>query len=675
MLTRLKRTPSQRSMASLLSTTTSSSSPLDRLRHELRARGLLGYIVPSEDAHQSEYVRECDKRRAFLSGFDGSAGTAAATINNAGVWTDGRYYLQAEKQLSAQWSLMKTGEKSTPSVAAWLAKEVSAAAGVAVDGSLGSIGFDPRLASITTVEGWKSTLDASGVSLVEDADGCNLVDIVWGDEKPPPQHVPVKPLGLEFSGQEAAEKLGQLREEMRKKQVQVAVVSALDEVAWLLNLRGADIEYNPLFMSFVVVTDSGDTTLCANPSQLASKATQMHLDKAGVRVQPYESVGDVLRKIKFGNATEGKEDKDFLRERKRLKTDQKNDAKVRVWLDPATCNWDVFRTVQRLGMVPVRDAPLSIQLAKSLKNTTELDGMRASHVRDGAALCSHFAWLEAQLLASDGDDSLPVLDEVTVADHLEARRAQEEHFVGLSFETISSSGPNGAIIHYAPTKGACRVVSTNELYLCDSGGQYLDGTTDITRTIHFGTPTAHERRCFTRVLQGHIALASARFPVGTEGHKLDILARLPLFSDGLDYGHGTGHGVGAYGCVHEGPQGIGMRRRRYEGGLQPSMTMTIEPGYYEDGKFGIRIENVYIVVAKETPHRYGDQAFLGFENITWAPIQTKMIVAELLSPKELAWLNKYNSRCREVLLPQLEDEPETAAWVVRETEPLAVPKL
>jgi Xaa-Pro aminopeptidase len=531
------------------------------------------------------------------------------------------------------------------------------------------------------VEAWKRALDKARVALVEDAGGTNLVDAVWGGDRPRPSLVPVQPLGVRFSGATSAHKLEQLRSAMRKKGVQVAVVSALDEVAWLLNLRGADIEYNPLFMSFVVVTEGGETTLCAEPAQLASDVTRAHLDKARVQVQPYDSVGAVLREI-AGAAGAADNDEEGKKARQRPET--------RVWLDPTTCNWDVYRTVQRLGMVPVRDAPLSIQLAKSLKNPTELDGMRACHVRDGAALCSHFAWLEAQLVRGSGGSSSSSsssrgrgLDEVTVADHLEARRARETHFVGLSFETISSSGPNGAVIHYAPTRGACSAVTADELYLCDSGAQYLDGTTDVTRTIHFGTPTAHERRCFTRVLQGHIGLATARFPAGTEGHKLDILARMPLFSDGLDYGHGTGHGVGAYGCVHEGPQGIGIRRRRYEGGLQEGMTMTIEPGYYEDGNFGIRIENVYIVVRKDTPHRHGGQAFLGFENITWAPIQTKMVAAELLSPQELAWLNGYNARCRKVLLPLLEaDEPEAAAWVVRETEPLAaaaagaaVPKL
>ena len=292
------------------------------------------------------------------------------------------------------------------------------------------------------------------VKLVEDEEGRNLVDVVWGDDKPAEPRTPVRPLGIAFSGETSSRKLSQLRAAMQKKDVQVAVVSALDEVAWLLNLRGADIDYNPLFMSFVVVTSAGDATLCAEPAQLASDETMAHLEKAGVRVKPYGSVGDVLQEIegaaRVRNETEEERDNDK--------------GKVRVWLDPSTCNWDVFRTVQRLGMVPVRDAPLSVQLAKSLKNPTELDGMRACHIRDGAALCSHFAWLEAQLLrranGESGSDGPLTLDEVTVADHLEARRAKEKHFVGL-FETISSSRQTGCGY---PLRASARNVSC-----CHSG--------------------------------------------------------------------------------------------------------------------------------------------------------------------------------------------------------------
>ena len=637
----------------------SSTSVVDLLRAEMSRAGLSGYICPSEDAHQSEYVRDVDKRRHFLSGFDGSAGTAVITMEEACMWTDGRYYLQAERQMPSQWSLMKTGEKTTPSVSAWLGKTVPGM----------KVGFDPRMSSIMTVEGWKRDLDRFDVKLVEDKDNKNLVDSVWGEHKPAPPCEPVKPLDLRFSGEESASKLAQLRSEMKNKGVQIAVVSALDEVAWLLNLRGSDIDYNPVFMSFLLVGSGGEATLCAEPSQLSSRDTKECLELAGVNVKPYGSVSEALQQI-LKNYEISAHDSGIPASRAVPKSENDNapGKKVRVWLDPSTCNWDIFRKVQHLGMLPVRDSPLSVQLSKSLKNKTELDGMRNCHIRDGAALCSHFAWLENQL--SSGKEVCDSLDEVTVSDHLEARRKREEHFVGLSFETISSSGPNGAIIHYAPRRGACRAVTADELYLCDSGAQYLDGTTDVTRTMHFGTPTAHQRRCYTRVLQGHIALASARFPAGTMGHKLDILARMPLFSDGLDYGHGTGHGVGAYGCVHEGPQGIGMRPRCYDKGLQEGMTMTIEPGYYEDGNFGIRIENVHIVVKKETLHQHGGHAFLGFENITWVPIQTKLVDTELLSPDELQWLNMYNLRCREILVPQLQSEPETVAWVMRETEPL-----
>ena len=301
--------------------------------------------------------------------------------------------------------------------------------------------------------------------------------------------------------------------------------------------------------------------------------------------------------------------------------------------------------------------------------------MTRAHVRDGAALVSYLAWLEENMengpVSAEG--TVEGMDEVSVADELERLRSKKEFYQGLSFETISSSGPNGAVIHYAPERGKCRLLNKAEMYLCDSGAQYMDGTTDVTRTVHFGTPSEHEKRCFTRVLQGHIALATAVFPVGTPGHKLDILARLPLYRDGLDYRHGTGHGVGAFLNVHEGPHGIGTGvRTHYKGGFQAGMTTSNEPGYYEDGNFGIRIENVLVAEPCETIHNFGDVKYLRFRNLTMAPLQQKLINRELLSPDEVAWVDAYHKDVRDALLPLLEGDGDERGkkFLLRETEPL-----
>lgn len=290
--------------------------------------------------------------------------------------------------------------------------------------------------------------------------------------------------------------------------------------------------------------------------------------------------------------------------------------------------------------------------------------MRACHIRDGAALVQYFAWLEQKLLANEK------IDEVESSDRLEQFRAAQEHYVGLSFATISSTGPNGAIIHYKPEKETCKVIDPNAIYLCDSGGQYLDGTTDVTRTFHFGTPTAYEKRCFTRVLQGHIAIDQAVFPKGTTGYLLDPFARQYLWKDGLNFLHGTGHGVGSFLNVHEGPHGIGIRVSYNDTPLAAGMTVTDEPGYYEDGKFGIRIENVIIVKEADTPNNFGGRGYLGFEHVTIAPIGRNLIDVDLLSPSERKWVNDYHQECLTKLTPLIAHDELATAWLKKETLPI-----
>jgi Xaa-Pro aminopeptidase len=303
-------------------------------------------------------------------------------------------------------------------------------------------------------------------------------------------------------------------------------------------------------------------------------------------------------------------------------------------------------------------------LAKALKNETEREGFRQCHIRDGAALCKFFAWLQHELTVKNNKN----LNEVSVADKLEGFRSQQDLFMGLSFATISGSGPNGAIIHYHPKSETASLLSTDLIYLCDSGGQYKDGTTDVTRTLHFGTPTEHQRRTYTRVLQGHLALGSARFPEGTFGHQLDVLARIPLWSEGLNYRHGTGHGVGHFLNVHEGPHGIGTRSTTVA--LQPSMTVTNEPGYYEDGEFGIRIENVMIVKEAKTLFNFGGSKYLEFETVTMAPYQNKMIDVSILSASEISWVNRYHQEVFDKVSPLLQDDSLAREWLYNETRPL-----
>ena len=368
-------------------------------------------------------------------------------------------------------------------------------------------------------------------------------------------------------------------------------------------------------------------------------------------VRPYETFNDTIIELSNSIAT----------------------AKPKIWLDRTSCNSAVYATAKAHGKIVDNKIMFPIALRKAIKNPVEINGMKESHIRDGAAIVRYLSWLEEQM--KDGNDGAEgILDEVAVADKLENLRSEIQHYKGLSFETISSSGPNGAVIHYAPTRGNCRKLSKSEMYLCDSGGQYLDGTTDITRTVHFGIPTQHEIRCFTRVLQGHIALASAVFPIGTPGHKLDILARLPLHQDGLDYRHGTGHGVGCFLNVHEGPHGIGTGvRTHYKDGFQAGMTTSNEPGYYEDGNFGIRIENILICENAPTKFNFGDKKFLKFSNLTMAPLQRKLIDPTLLNSMEINWIDDYHKEVRDKLLPQLqrkEDDKLARQYLLRETEPI-----
>ena len=638
---------------------------LFKLRGLMVKYNLHGYIVPTSDAHNSEYVRDVDKRREYISGFTGSAGTAVITLSNARLWTDGRYFLQANEELSEDWKLMKDRQRGTPTVTDWLVKTIKNNDKNDFDSKSATkyIGYDPNVISISTEESWKSSLENTGIDLAPIND--NLIDIVWGTDKPSPPCEPFIYLNIDFTGKSAKDKIFELREDMKNKAngADMSLITALDDVAWLLNIRGSDISYNPVGIAFVVVTMT-ETIICTNVNQVKDEVFD-HFEREGITVRPYEDFNEVIAELATSIAAS--------RSNNDSNNNEKSKSLPKIWLDRTSCNSAVYATAKAHGKIVDNKIMFPIALRKAIKNPVEINGMKESHIRDGAAIVRYLSWLEEQM--KDGNDGAEgILDEVAVADKLENLRSEIQHYKGLSFETISSSGPNGAVIHYAPTRGNCRKLSKSEMYLCDSGGQYLDGTTDITRTVHFGIPTQHEIRCFTRVLQGHIALASAVFPIGTPGHKLDILARLPLHQDGLDYRHGTGHGVGCFLNVHEGPHGIGTGvRTHYKDGFQAGMTTSNEPGYYEDGNFGIRIENILICENAPTKFNFGDKKFLKFSNLTMAPLQRKLIDPTLLNSMEINWIDDYHKEVRDKLLPQLqrkEDDKLARQYLLRETEPI-----
>jgi Xaa-Pro aminopeptidase len=580
---------------------------------------LEAYIIFTEDAHQSEYISDCDKRRAYISGFTGSSGTAVVTLTEAALWTDGRYYLQASKQLDSRyWKLMKQGLPETPSITEWLIQFLS---------SNSRVGIDPRLISKGEAKSIQTSLESKGHQLVPIM--TNLVDLIWKDRPSSPSNkVFIHP--LHYSGRDHNEKIIFIREKLKKEGVFGLVISALDEIAWLFNIRGSDIQFNPVVISYAIVTLES-VRLYIDQRKLTDEIIQ-HLKN--IQIFPYESIFDDLRSL--------------------------SEKKMKLWLDPIKTSLAIFNAVESTNYIE-KFGPITLE--KALKNDIEIQGMRECHLRDAAALITFFSWLEERLIIGDMK-----LTEVSVAEKLDSLRGEQRDFVCPSFETISGYGPNGAIIHYKPELETCAELGKDNLYLCDSGGQYKDGTTDVTRTLHFGNPTEYQKKCFTRVLKGVIALDTVVFPKGTTGNMLDPIARIPLWEAGLDYRHGTGHGVGSFLNVHEGPQNISFRDSAYKQPMELGMTITDEPGYYEDGSFGIRIENVLVTKLVKTEHNFGGINYFGFEHITLVPIQTKLIDISLMSSNEIKWVNSYHQECLSKVGPLLSEK--ALAYLQKETAPI-----
>ncbi len=593
---------------------------LAELRTELERRGLHGWIVPRADEHQGESVPPGAQRLQWLTGFGGSSGLAVVLPTVAAIFVDGRYTLQVRQEVDP--ALFTPRHVTDEPLGDWFKAELA-------QGQI--IGFDPWLHTEAQVKRLREDVEAAGGQLQACAD--SPLDAVWRD-RPGPPLAPVVPHPLDYAGVASTAKRDDLAGKLRKRGANAAVLTLPDSIAWLLNVRGGDVEGAPLPLSFAIFYDDGRVDWFVEEAKLTPELPG-HLGNGVACLAPGR----------------------FL---ERLQALGKGGAKVLV--DPDSAPLHVLERLGEAGAKLLRGRD-PCQLPKAIKNPTELSGSRAAHARDGAAVARFLAWLSAEA-AARARAGRPVT-ELEAAERLAAFRAADPLFRGVSFETISAAGPNGAITHYRVTEASSRPLLPDSLYLVDSGGQYLDGTTDITRTVVIGTPEADMRAAFTRVLQGHIALARARFPRGTSGHQLDSLARYPLWLAGLDYDHGTGHGVGSYLSVHEGPQRISKLPQQVP--LEPGMVLSNEPGYYRAGAWGIRIENLVAVVESPDPP-LDERRMLAFETLTLAPIDRRLIATELLTEAERAWLDAYHARVRAELLPRLDGA--AADWLVAATAPL-----
>lgn len=581
------------------------------LRHEMKSRGLDGFIIPRADEHQGEYVPPSAERLTWLTGFTGSAGLAVVLADRAAIFIDGRYTLQVRDEVPE--TLFAFRHSGSEPATDWIKDELGAGQ---------TIGFDPWLTTPNQINRYRKAAEQAGGSLVPV--DTNPIDTIWDDQPEPPQGKIVAH-GLEFSGKSSHDKRHDIAGALKNQNQDAVLLSAPDSIAWLLNIRGSDLPYAPQPLSFAILHNDGRVDWFVDPKKPVSGLEQ-HLGPDVSRHDP-GNLGDILDALGASKA------------RVRLSADS----------DP---EWIADRLRNAGAIIATGQDPCL--LPKAIKNEIELDGMRTAHHRDGKSLISFLAWLDH---AAEGGN----LTEIEAADYLEACRGKNPELRGLSFTTIAGAGPNGAIVHYRVTPESNRVLEPGSLFLLDSGGQYPDGTTDVTRTIAIGKPSDEMCENFTRVLRGHIAIATARFPVGTTGSQLDPFARRPLWDAGLDYDHGTGHGVGSYLNVHEGPHRISKTASTVA--LAPGMIVSNEPGYYKTGAYGIRIENLVAVI--ETDQQ---GASLGFETLTQAPIDRRLVVTELMERQEVAWLNDYHSWVCANQLSGLDSE--TTQWLQDATAPI-----
>jgi len=588
---------------------------VNELRAELSRQGLNGFLVPRSDEHQGEYVAARSERLAWLTGLTASAGLAIVLDETAAVFADGRYTLQAEAEVNGK--IFERRHLTDEPPTDWISENLPAG---------GKLGYDPWLLPPGQVSRYGAACRKAGGELV--ATETNPIDAVWSNQPPPPL-APVRRLDNIYTGESSADKARRVAEELMKVDTDAVLLTAPDSIAWLLNVRGGDVPFTPFALSFAVLHADASVDWFIDDRKITTEAISKGANQ--IRVHTPKALGAALDDL----GTAGK----------------------KVGLDPAASpDWASARLKSAKAQVVHGADPC--QLMKARKNPAQLDGMRAAHLRDGVAVTRFLAWLDAQ-------DAGGGLTEMQAADKLESYRAENDLFQGLSFPTISGSGPNGAIVHYRVTEGSDRALQQGELFLVDSGAQYLDGTTDITRTIAIGPPSDDMRQRFTLVLKGHIGLATARFPTGTTGSQLDVLARHALWAEGLDYDHGTGHGVGSYLSVHEGPHRITKAPNRVA--LEHGMVVSNEPGYYKTGAYGIRIENL-VAVTKLTAPAGAEREIFGFETLTLTPLDRRLVDVDLLSGSEITWLDAYHTRVRDALSPLVDDA--TRAWLAAATAPL-----
>lgn len=583
---------------------------IETLRRLMKDKEIDAYIIPSSDPHQSEYVPEHWKSRAFISGFTGSAGTVVVTQDKAGLWTDGRYYIQAEKQLEGTGiKLFKAAQLDVPSFADWSFDELS-------DGQC--LGFDGRLFSTAKVREMKEKFERKNIKINKKYD---FINEIWKDR---PQ-VPVDPVyihDVKFAGKTALEKLNEVRIEMDNMGVNYYLLSSLDDIAWLFNLRGNDIVNNPVFIAFALI--SSHSAWLFIDERKVSDEVRSELEKNGTYVEGYDNIKNRLTALKKGD---------------------------KILFDPNKVNIDLYDAINREAQ-RINGNNITTKL-KSVKNPTEIKNLMNCQVKDGVAMVKFLYWLQRNVGSGE-------VTEISASDVLQKYRSEQEDFAGISFDTIAGYKDHAAMMHYKATEETQYELKSEGMYLVDSGGQYLDGTTDITRTIVLGKLSEEEKRDFTLVLKGHIALASVKFLYGATGSNLDVLARQPIWEMGIDYKCGTGHGVGYMLNVHEGPQSISQKPNTVI--LEPGMIITNEPGIYREGKHGIRTENMMLVVSDEETE-FGQ--FMKFESISYCPIDLKGIDVSMLTGKEKQWLNSYHSKVYELISPHVNKEERE--WLKRET--------
>ena len=589
------------------------NSRLSTLREVMRKEGIAAYIIPLSDPHQSEYPAEHWKAVPWISGFSGSAGLVIVSLDHAGLWTDSRYFIQAEEELAeSEFVLHKLNMNRDPSHLTWLTDNLAEHSTVAVDGSL---------ISMNQWDKYSKTLEAKNINLQLTDD---LIGQVWKTDRP---LVPLEPVFehiVAYAGRSRTTKIASIRKEMVELGVSHHLITTLDDIAWTLNLRGSDVACNPVFVSYLLI-GATEVKLYIDASKVTEKLSQQ-LSDDGISIFAYPEI--------YKEVT--------------LLTDQ-----TTLLIHKSTINVQLHEAINKACKISY--GKLISRHMKALKNEVELDHFRKVMVKDGVALTKAFYWLEKEV-------EVRKVTEFEFAAKLGACRAEQAHYFGESFSAIVGYESNGAIIHYRPQIAQCKEITNEGILLVDSGGQYLDGTTDITRTIAFSAPTEAQMDAYTRVLKGHIALAKAKFPAGTSGGQLDVLARHSLWEAGMDYGHGTGHGVGFFLNVHEPPQGFAPGIKGRAASIQKiGMITSNEPGYYVDGEYGIRIENLVATIASPV-----QEGFLEFETITYFPIATNLIEPSLLTRAEVDWLNEYHRIVEDKLAPML--DAEHRAWLVKKCQ-------